>query len=339
MEVEYPAFKTKRIIPWDIDYFHKWLMNHPRFRHMSERILNLTLFAFRNADYIHAHDRRHDGSPYIVHPIETICEYTDTEGYIDPETPSVLINHDILEEHPEAWWQLLECIGLRLFWEVLVLSTGWFKKMGYRQKMIDFFLPQLMELEDKRAEYLKYSDFIKDYPDYEPLLEIVRILNPVNPFHKAYLDSLYALNLDSQEIQLVIGAFSLYLDKKILPKYKSKGKTFTEEDEEFIGLWNYLYFWKETARRKLMDMLKNMGDMEEMEKIKPGYVQTRRIKAYILWVTFKSLGMTSEYARLVQEFDKYRLLMITDAEVQEQYRKSTIYDVNWISYRNENEGK
>lgn len=41
-------------------------------------------------------------------------------------------------------------------------------------------------------------------------------------------------------------------------------------------------------RRKVQDMLNNMSDMEQMEKIKPGYTETRRIKSYILWVKLKA---------------------------------------------------
>ncbi len=40
--------------------------------------------------------------------------------------------------------------------------------------------------------------------------------------------------------------------------------------------------------RKLQDMLNNMIDMREMEKKKPGYINKRHIKAYILMVKMRN---------------------------------------------------
>ncbi len=47
-----------------------------------------------------------------------------------------------------------------------------------------------------------------------------------------------------------------------------------------------------------------MRDMEAMELEKPGYIETRRIKAYILGVKLKTFGMHSEFAELEKAFQE-----------------------------------
>lgn len=86
--------------------------------------------------------------------------------------------------------------------------------------------------------------------------------------------------------------------------------------DAYRGLWNYVYMNEADLRRKVQDMLNNMSDMEQMEKIKPGYTETRRIKSYILWVKLKAFWMYDEISLLQKAFLKSNTPMLTYADVE-----------------------
>jgi hypothetical protein len=62
-------------------------------------------------------------------------------------------------------------------------------------------------------------------------------------------------------------------------------------------------------------MLDNMDTIALMEKAKSGYIQTRRIKAYILWVKLKNLGMWDEYNELEATLTQQWVKMISENEL------------------------
>ena len=62
-------------------------------------------------------------------------------------------------------------------------------------------------------------------------------------------------------------------------------------------------------------MIDNMADMENMEVIKPGYIEKRRIKAYILGVKLRNFNMMNEYNQLDNAFQNTWHAMYSDDEV------------------------
>ena len=114
--------------------------------------------------------------------------------------------------------------------------------------------------------------------------DILQILALNDPIEKLELFSEYSEEdvMTHFDRQLIRNALMLYKLKIIAPKENDP-----MQDSEYISLGNYLYYRKKDAERKLRDMLDNMRRMSEMEKMKPGYIEKRRIKAYILGVKLK----------------------------------------------------
>lgn len=49
--------------------------------------------------------------------------------------------HDVIEDHPEYWQDILEQFGLQTFRDVLILSTGGIKA-PYREEMLEFLIAE-----------------------------------------------------------------------------------------------------------------------------------------------------------------------------------------------------
>ena len=88
------------------------------------------------------------------------------------------------------------------------------------------------------------------------------------------------------------------------------------EDEEYIWLWNYLFFTEYNCKDKVEDMINNTKDLTEMEKSQPWYAQKRLIKAYILWVKLGNFGMAHEISLLVHAFWKHNRIMLQGVDVK-----------------------
>lgn len=256
------------------------------------------------ADEMHDKDRRHDETWYIHHQIRIILSFIKKYEEITGEDVIIFMLHDVLEDHPEYWREVYDMVWVHLFRSILVLATGWIL-MEYRKEMLEFFHREFSDWEK-----INFAD--KIIPWLHTELDIMRILNPADPIFRLNNEFQYTEIYWLQDSQKIRAAIELYRDDIIIPKTWIKQ---CYDDEEYIALGNYLYFTKDDARRKLQDMLDNMSDMEAMEKIKPGYTEKRRVKAYILWVKLKNFGMTEEYAELLQAFENAWKAMYTDVEV------------------------
>jgi hypothetical protein len=186
-----------------------------------------------------------------------------------------LILHDAIEDHPECWWDILTQFGTQTFRDILILS-----KISNLQ----------------RREILEWLTKVGDHDD-PVIIEILQILNPVDPMDKFENFSRYKEDILGQDSVRFKNALQLYKMDII-----DRDKNPEEARDEYVSLGNYLYFQPKDARRKLQDMLHNMSDMSAMEITKPGYIEKRRIKAYILGVKLKNFGMFEEYADLQAAF-------------------------------------
>lgn len=186
-----------------------------------------------------------------------------------------LILHDAIEDHPECWWDILVQFGVQTFRDVLILS-----KISHVH----------------RREILCWFARVGDHDD-PVIIQILQILSPADPMDKFENFSRYKENILGQDSMRFKNALQLYKLEII-----DRDKNPIEAKDEYISLGNYLYFQPKDARRKLQDMLHNMSDMKTMEIIKPGYIEKRRIKAYILGVKLKNFGMSEEYADLQAAF-------------------------------------
>lgn len=220
---------------------------------------------------------------------------------IHPEDVLVLALHDALEEHPEYWHDIITTFWLSVFRDVLVLST-WGIPYAYRGQILTYF--------NEHHEEWKHIKWTPKTEEEDDLLDIIHNISPMDPFDKLHNKSIYSDNPHSPEFQQIENAMNLYTEKIILGKNKVP-RNFLLIDKEYLWLGNYCYFKKKDVRRKLRDMLHNMRDMEWMEKKKPWYIKTRRIKAYILWVKLKSYGMDSEFSELENAFQKTWYTMLT----------------------------
>ncbi len=259
--------------------------------------------------------RKNDEKPYIHHQIEMIIDYLSAywENDITYQDLLVLALHDTFEEHPEIWRETLEAFGLSIFRDVLVLSTGWIP-FSIRRDIILYF-------------YSTYHDFltvshIHEEPDevqaeQNLVWEIFRILNPVEPLFKNLNESQY--REESVEFQKIKNAMVLY-KREILIEKKWLSEESLLTNQEYLWLGNYIYFTPIDARRKLQDMLHNMWDMEIMEQKKPWYIQTRRIKAYILSAILRNFGMVDELSDLQFAFHRVNMQIPRDGEVYEKIK-------------------
>ncbi len=93
------------------------------------------------------------------------------------------------------------------------------------------------------------------------------------------------------------------------------------EDEEYIWLWNYLFFTEYNCKDKVEDMINNTKDLTEMEQSKPWYARKRLIKAYILWVKLLNFWLDHETRLLEEAFWKHGLKMLTSEEVKKFTQK------------------
>ncbi len=256
------------------------------------------------ADKIHINDKRKkDGSPYIHHQIRIILSYIEKYKRITPHRTIVLMLHDAIEDHPESWREIYDLIWVHIFRDVLILAT-WGLPIHYRTEMEDFFnhkFPNWNKLSNKGSK-----------PGAHIVSDIMKILSTKEPLVKLENESQYSKIHDPQDSQKLEYAIRLYKDFIISPGNEWLD---VEENKEYIGLGNYLYFTNENAHDKLQDMIENVSDLEEMEKQKPWYTQKRRVKAYILWVKFKNYGMVSEYDELEQALQSKGTSMLTDTEV------------------------
>lgn len=245
--------------------------------------------AFRTAEEVHKDDKRANGWAYIKHPIELVQSMIHWYGKRARIGDLItLILHDVIEDHPDSWKEVYNKFGIHVFRNVLILSKI---SRELRKEMLGFFVHQWNIFEG-------------------PLWNIVQILDPTDPVEKFERFSHYSENLLGQDAQRFLIALQLY-KQEILDEYSCE----LEAHDEYVSLWNYLYFTSEDAKRKLQDMLNNMSDMAEMEKKKPGYIERRRIKAYILGVKLRNFGLKDEYAELQGAFQCAWYNMYDDAEV------------------------
>jgi len=260
----------------NVDQLHEWIYKHPYFSEVSDEVLHIIFRSFRIAEKIHKKDTRKDGSPYILHPIRLVQSMVEKYPDVaDPDDSMVLILHDTIEDHPDCWWQILSLFGIKIFTSVLILS-----KIS----------------ESTRREILEWFTHNTN-PDHPELEVVFQILSPLDPLKKFRNYSKYSENILGENSIRFKNALILYKNEII-----DTDKNQKEAYDEFISLGNYLYFCPEDARRKLQDMLDNMSDMQRMETIKPGYIEKRRIKAYILGVKLRNFGMFEDYARLEYAF-------------------------------------
>lgn len=264
----------QRII--DVNSLHGWISRHPSFSQLPQRVLGIILHSFGVAEDIHKHDLRKDKNLYILHPIRLVTsmiqKYPDI---VHPDDSIVLILHDSIEDHPECWPEILRNFGLSIFRDILILSKI---SASYRKDMLEWF--------------------VKNYdPNDLDVGNILQILSPVIPVIKLKKFSRYTENIH--------GIYAIRL-KNAMTLYRvgitSRDQQKPEALDEYISLGNYLYFHPKDCRRKLQDMIDNMADMENMEVIKPGYIEKRRIKAYILGVKLRNFNMMDEYTQLDNAF-------------------------------------
>jgi hypothetical protein len=255
--------------------------------------------------------RKNDYRPYIHHQVEMIMGYLDTyESEISYEDILVFALHDALEDHPESWRDILDVFWLEIFRDVLVLSTGWIS-FPYRKEIILYFLKKynFILFPDPSIEWQEDILYLQKWVG-----EILRILSPVDPLFKHKNESQY--KEDSPEFQKIANAITFY-KQEILIKKDTLTPDEVRTSQEYLWLGNYLYFTPTDARRKLQDMLHNMRDMEIMEKRKPGYIASRRIKSYILSVILRNYGMFDELALLQGKFHDIHMQIPLDGEVYE----------------------
>ena len=254
--------KTSPLPHNDVDSLHGWICKHPYFSEVADEVFHVIYRSFRVAEDIHRNDTRKDGSPYIFHPIRLVQSMVEKYPDIaDPEDSIVLILHDTIEDHPDCWWQILSLFGIKTFTSVLILSKI---SESTRKEILEWFVHNINP----------------DDPDITILLQILSPLDPIKKFHNF---SKYTEDILGKNSIRFKNALILYKNEIIDTDTNQK-----EAYDEYISLGNYLYFHPEDARRKLQDMLDNMSDMQRMETIKPGYIEKRRIKAYILGVKLKN---------------------------------------------------
>lgn len=227
--------------------------------------------------------------------------------------------HDAPEDHPERWQEIFnglqkilqdESLVLQLFRDILALATGWIKFKA-RKELVKFFFKNYND------DILSASDSPADTEKSELLLQIVKILNPVDPLFKLENESeKYSEAKWSEEYVRLHSAIELYkydiLFKKDKYKYKKDEVLYSDE---YIWLWNYIFFNRADTRRKTKDMVNNISDMRQMEARKSGYIETRRIKAYILMVKLKNFWMWDQLIELQEAFERQDCSPLTDAEV------------------------
>lgn len=284
------------------------------------------------AEDIHKDDyRKNDWRSYFNHNIEIILD--ELGVFLSGNTLLknkydllwdflVYALHDAPEDHPERWRDILnklnqilddEFLVLQLFRDILILATGGIP-LATRSEMVRFFLKEHEEFINANIDTKEHT-MKKDL-----LLDIVLILSPANPLFKLEYDSeKYGKSKWSQDYQRLERAIRLYKHQIILRKGEYTEKNIDYNDE-YIWLGNYIFFNETDARRKLKDMFNNMSDMVEMDKKKPGYIETRRIKAYILSVKLKHFGMLDELHDLEFAFQKYWYSAMTDSEVNRKLR-------------------
>ncbi|NRH20952.1 hypothetical protein HOO68_02830 [Candidatus Gracilibacteria bacterium] len=283
------TLSTSSLLHTDVDALHEWICKHPYFSEISIEVFTVIFQSFRVAEHIHKKDQRKDGSPYILHPIRlvqsVIEKYPDVA---DPDDSIVLILHDTIEDHPECWWEILSKFGLKIFTDVLLLSKI---SEAIRKEILEWFVHNTN-------------------PDNPDLTILLQILSPLDPIKKFQNFSKYTEDILGENSIRFRNALLIY-KMEIIDKDKNQKEAY----DEYISLGNYLYFRPNDARRKLQDMLDNMSDMKSMESIKPGYIERRRIKAYILGVKLKNFGMLSEYTQLEYAFQGTGYRMYTDDEV------------------------
>ena len=254
--------KTSPLPHNDVDSLHGWICKHPYFSEVADEVFHVIYRSFRVVEDIHRNDIRKDGSPYIFHPIRLVQSMVEKYPDIaDPEDSIVLILHDTIEDHPDCWWQILSLFGIKTFTSVLILSKI---SESTRKEILEWFVHNINP----------------DDPDVTILLQILSPLDPIKKFHNF---SKYTEDILGKNSIRFKNALILYKNEIIDTDTNQK-----EAYDEYISLGNYLYFHPEDARRKLQDMLDNMSDMQRMETIKPGYIEKRRIKAYILGVKLKN---------------------------------------------------
>lgn len=276
----------------EISSFFNWISSQEKIKHIPENIMKIIFSALKKSDSLHENDKRKwDNSPYIHHILRVVKSIVEKYPIVYPADILALTLHDALEDHPKCWYDILAEFGLEVFRNVLILSKISLKT---RTEILEWFI------EVTPIERLD-----------DPIIwNILQILNPQDPLIKLEYFSVYSNDEFGQDKQRMRWALLLYRDKIIIPK----GWDY-EKDDEYISLGNYLYFEKKDARRKLQDMLDNMWDMKIMEKRKPGYIEKRRIKAYILWVKLKNFGMDSEYSELQWAFSEAWFTMLQDSDV------------------------
>jgi len=274
-----------------VDGFHAWLMDHPHTTRLHhERVWNILWHGLRDAQDIHAQQRRkRDDAQYVIHPMELVSQYvTETSPrHISPRDMLILTLHDTIEDHPHQWRYILEKYGIKVFRDILVLSTGG--------------LPVAI-----RGEIWAYLD--DHFPDWSEaklgsiFFDLRHILSPASPFFKLSNHSKYTENPDDQATQKIKKALRYYARELLNMSEEQMHQVDEETPREFLALANYIYFSPQDTKRKLLDMHNNMRDTWEMERLKPGYLQKRRIKAYLLSVKLKNFGMDDYLSYLVQAF-------------------------------------
>lgn len=225
--------------------------------------------------------------PYLHHQFEIISDYLDKYDTNEIHLWDILILllHDVLEDHPEYWREILDKFWLKVFRDVLVLSTWWIDSK-YRKKMLRYF-------NDTYNEH-----FILSEP-WDKLHDIWHIIDPAPPLRKLSKNSIYSKNRNEHELYAMKKAINYY--SKVLLKIDPDEYNFVDNDE-YIWLWNYIYMNPTDVRRKLQDMLNNMKDMKQMEDRKPWYIAKRHIKAYILTAKMKNFWMNKELSELLIAF-------------------------------------
>ncbi|MBP9779433.1 hypothetical protein KBD33_02280 [Candidatus Gracilibacteria bacterium] len=298
-----------------VDNFYNLLYPYSHSSRVGTGIRSQILNVMKMADIIHIQDERHDGTKYIHHNIRILLGYLRKYKNITPHDTMVCMLHDALEDHPESWKEIYDLVGVSIFRDILIFATGGIPKK-FRTEMFNFFDTQFPDWWSKPGNSVKS-------PGQDRVFDIIRILSPANPLFKLETESKYGEQYGLEDSQKIEGAINYYKKYIIVPKNIEKD---IEENDEYIALGNYLYFTKDNARWKLQDMLDNMSDMEKMEKREPGYIEKRRIKAYILGVKFKNFGnMEDEYAELENAFQKKGYTMLQDYEVLSQFRDPELH--------------
>ena len=101
---------TYEVKPYGVDVFHEFLMSHPALSHFSYEEWNIVFRALRKAEKIHAKKfRDNDKRPYMIHIVEMIVEYLTrySAHRIRSQDISALALHDVVEEVPECWRDIL----------------------------------------------------------------------------------------------------------------------------------------------------------------------------------------------------------------------------------------